>query len=288
MGSSAAVPRSFSQHGDPLKNKPDPALEEALRRLKESGIPSEIRRLRAEAPCPPPEVLDAYLRGGLPEAEAEDIAVHLLGCPMCAADILARDQVDREAEAAFEASGQAARGFRRRAFLARAAAAVLVAGALLWLLLPGPDLISEAFLRGDRGLVRGGSSAFVPGERFRLELRSSGPASILALLEDPRGGLSEVYPAAGDSTLLDGPAALALPGKDEAWDTGGLDRGVHALWIFAEGKPFPPADRARVRDLLGRLARGSAPRLDGRADLADLVRRQSGCKAVLELPFRVE
>ncbi len=285
----------FLREKDAMKEKnpkkPDSSrpVEEALRLLKESQLPADLKRAHSETPCPPPEVLERFRRGEMADGEARELGYHLLACKDCAAEILAREKVEEEEDSAPQKAQILI--FRRQVLvLAAVAAAILIGITLFNSFLPGGDLLLDASLQGDRGLVREGGPQLARGEQFRIELRLARPACIVVLHEDSQGNLSDVYPQPGSAPLLEGPASRLVPGDEEAWDSSGLELGIHALWIFAAPEPLSPEKRESLKTTLKKILGEVPPRLGGRGDLADEARRRlkQQIRHVLELPFRIE
>ncbi|MGQ9592776.1 MAG: hypothetical protein ACUVYA_21060, partial [Planctomycetota bacterium] len=234
----------------------------------EAPIPESLRRALEGAECPSSDALERFRRGELPEAEAEELAAHLIVCRDCSADLLARERIEEEEETA------AARGSRweilparprilrlpSRALLA-AAAAVLVGASFVWLavLERRGGFILEASLRGDRGLVRG-TRSIARGERFSLELRTGRRLALAILHEDPEGDVAEVYPEGAAGRLEERSRSLSIPGPERAWDSAEIPPGTHALWIFAAERVLSPAERTELRAAVADAVRGSPPR----------------------------
>jgi len=205
------------------------------------------RRLRALAgaptpappPCPPGEILDRYRRGELAPAEAQELAFHLLACPTCTQEVLVREKVERAADRAadrFAALGHALRGRRALEGLGVVAAAAAI---LLFFLIGHVEreIISQATIVGERGLVRGADASIVRGEGFGIEIELQQRTNIYIVLEKPGGETEEIYPAEETDINLDkGMRSFPESGLG-AWDSSSLDPGRHALWVISLHMP---------------------------------------------------
>jgi hypothetical protein len=152
---------------------------------------------------------------------------------------------------------------------------LLVGGALLHLWYTGRKLLLEVELQGEGGLVQAAARPLTAGERLRLEVRLAQPAAVALFLQDPRGRLSEIDPQPGDTPVAAGPLLLLPPG--DSYDTAGLDRGMHALWVVASTRSISPAGRAAIGSFLETTRR---PR---RRDVEPL-RRKLGAEALEMVP----
>lgn len=92
--------------------------------------------------CPGPRI-DALLDGELDAAAAESVRAHAAACARCAAEIDSRRALSRAlARVTLPAPPRAFRAPRRRAWVAAAAAALVIAAVLLSLPAPVPELVA--------------------------------------------------------------------------------------------------------------------------------------------------
>ncbi|MBN1417450.1 MAG: hypothetical protein JXP34_01665 [Planctomycetes bacterium] len=272
-------------------------IERRLRAL--AGSRGEPDGAPPAAPCPSGDILDRYRRGMLEPEEARELAYHLLRCPNCAREVLVREEVERRADRAaarsaapilrpFASFGNVLRGRQALAGLGVFA----TAAAILLFFLVGRlhhEVISDATIVGERGLVRGEGATILRGEGFGLTVRLREAAAILVLLEMPDGAIDEIYPA-GESPAALGKGAWRLP-PDEgaAWDSSGLEPGRYALWVISPRTPQGSGvERAEeiLADIVRKAAKTGAPEAERIREARDALR---GLVAeVHRIPFRIE
>jgi hypothetical protein len=209
----------------------------------------EARLERGDAPCPPAEVLRAFLDERLPGEQADEIAHHLLSCQACADTVLGWETVEAE-----DASGEGVAGARPRrphtwrwfALSGVAAAAALVLILVVPAVLEGPGFTAE--ITGVTGDVRG--TVLKRDQAVEVRLFLPRPAHVYVLCVD-RAGASLMFPQPGDKARLIG--ETVLPGGEEAWKLTGAEPGAYLLLVGANDRARTATQIADLTAALGGL-----------------------------------